>query len=624
MLLATVGFAAEAKAATYNGTEGAQLSATGLATAACTVNNPPTWNIDWGDGTSSAPTSPSPGQTGPLDGAHTYAEEGTYSGTVTWADDCGSHSATFQAVVADAALTASGTGLTGQAGTPIVGRVATFSDADPGGTVTDYTATITWGDGTPSSRGTITQLGTGFAVNSTHTYARAGSYSTTIAISDAGGATGSGSGTATVSSAPIPAVTRVNPPSGPTAGGTSVTITGNNFTGATAVKFGSSAATNVKVVNSGQITATSPPGTGTVDVTVSTPNGTSPPSAADLFSYIAPPPPPPGSPPPSMPTVLGGAPTTTTSNGAGVTGTVNPEGASTIAYFEYGLDPTDRGPGSSSTLYDQSTPPQQVGSDFANHTIAASLTGLVPAALYHIRLVATNSVGTTVGPGVTFTTLQAPPGSPTLGVTTLQAPPGSPTLGKTFNIAPVSGIVLILVQGQLIPLTGLEQIPAGTVIDALQGTVKLTTALPGGARARDAAAKTKKPKPKVKTQSGNFGGAIFKVTQARTGLATLTLVEGAFKGAPSYATCKAHKAGDASAAALSSKTLQLLHASAHGKFRTSGKYSAATVRGTIWTVADRCDGTLTHDITDSVAVQDFVRHKTIILHAGQSYLARKP
>jgi len=39
-------------------------------------------------------------------------------------------------------------------------------------------------------------------------------------------------------------------------------------------------------------------------------------------------------------------------------------------------------------------------------------------------------------------------------------------------------------------------------------------------------------------------------------------------------------------------------------------------------VADRCDGTLTHDITHSVAVTDFVRHKTIILHAGQSYLAK--
>jgi hypothetical protein len=96
-------------------------------------------------------------------------------------------------------------------------------------------------------------------------------------------------------------------------------------------------------------------------------------------------------------------------------------------------------------------------------------------------------------------------------------------------------------------------------------------------------------------------------------------VSNAFKGAPSFASCKAKK-GKA-VAALSSKTLQLLHGSAHGKFRTKGRYAAATVRGTIWTIADRCDGTLTHAIKDSVLVSDFVRHKTIILRPRHTYLA---
>jgi hypothetical protein len=169
----------------------------------------------------------------------------------------------------------------------------------------------------------------------------------------------------------------------------------------------------------------------------------------------------------------------------------------------------------------------------------------------------------------------------------------------------------------------LQQLPKNTLIDALHGTLQVTTAVPGGGGAHDAAAKGKKPK-KAKTQSGTFGGAIFKISQARNGLATLSLVEGAIKGGPSFGTCTAHKATDRTATAAASKTLQLLHASAKGKFSTRGRYSAATVRGTKWTVADRCDGTLTHDITHSVAVTDFVRHKTIILHAGQSYLAAKP
>ena len=36
-----------------------------------------------------------------------------------------------------------------------------------------------------------------------------------------------------------------------------------------------------------------------------------------------------------------------------------------------------------------------------------------------------------------------------------------------------------------------------------------------------------------------------------------------------------------------------LWGSGKGKFRTDGKYSAATVRGTIWLVQDQCNGTLT-------------------------------
>jgi hypothetical protein len=306
--------------------------------------------------------------------------------------------------------------------------------------------------------------------------------------------------------------------------------------------------------------------------------------------------------------VSGGAPSGATGNGATVSGTVNPENQVTTAFFQYGLDLSLRGPGSSTNLYDQSTAPQQVAAGATAQNLSASLTGLVPGALYHVRLVATNSAGTTFGQDQTFTTAQAP-----------ALPP--PVLGRSENAQPVSGTVFIrTASGAFVRLTGAQQIPSGAVIDALHGTLKLTTALPGSGGARDAAAKGKKHKPKGKTQAGNFGGAIFKVTQARSGLTNLSLVEGAFAGAPSYATCKAHKAADATIA--SSRTLQLLRASAHGKFSTRGRYAAATARGTVWTVADRCDGTLSHDITDSIAVTDLVRHKTIILHAGQSYLAK--
>ncbi len=86
---------------------------------------------------------------------------------------------------------------------------------------------------------------------------------------------------------PVPAVTYVSPSSGPLGGGTSVTISGANFTAATAVYFGTVAASSFTIVSPTEITVVSPAGlqAGIVDVTVTTPGGTSPTSSADQFQY---------------------------------------------------------------------------------------------------------------------------------------------------------------------------------------------------------------------------------------------------------------------------------------------------------------------------------------------------
>jgi sugar lactone lactonase YvrE len=91
---------------------------------------------------------------------------------------------------------------------------------------------------------------------------------------------------------PAPAVTGVNPSTGPAAGGTAVTVSGTSLTGGS-VAFGGAAATGVSC-SATSCTATSPAGTGTVNVTVTTTGGTSPITTADQFSYAAAPPPPPG------------------------------------------------------------------------------------------------------------------------------------------------------------------------------------------------------------------------------------------------------------------------------------------------------------------------------------------
>jgi hypothetical protein len=87
---------------------------------------------------------------------------------------------------------------------------------------------------------------------------------------------------------PAPMVTSISPPSGPSGGGTSVTITGSNLSDVIAVDFGLGAAT-ITADSGTSITAASPSGSGAADVTVVTAGGTSSTSAADLFTYVAPP-----------------------------------------------------------------------------------------------------------------------------------------------------------------------------------------------------------------------------------------------------------------------------------------------------------------------------------------------
>jgi hypothetical protein len=83
-----------------------------------------------------------------------------------------------------------------------------------------------------------------------------------------------------------PTVTKLSVKAGPAPGGTSVTITGTEFTGASDVKFGETSATKFTVNSATSITATSPAGSaGSVDVRVRTAGGLSAISMQDRFLY---------------------------------------------------------------------------------------------------------------------------------------------------------------------------------------------------------------------------------------------------------------------------------------------------------------------------------------------------
>jgi TolB protein len=196
-----------------------------------------------------------------------------------------------------------------------------------------------------------------------------------------------------------------------------------------------------------------------------------------------------------------------------------------------------------------------------------------------------------------------------------------PVLGRSVDVHAVSGQVLIKLPGRaaqaraaaaagFVPLTQARQIPVGSLLDTRRGVVSLTSAAGSGKL----------------TYAGSFHGAVFAVgQQARgqsRGLTQLSLVE---KGITGLSGCTSPaQAAIARARKLPPRVLQALHSSVHGKFRTRGRYSSATVRGTIWDTIDRCDGSLTVVHRGVVLVNDFRRRRTVRLTAGHRYLAKAP
>jgi hypothetical protein len=194
----------------------------------------------------------------------------------------------------------------------------------------------------------------------------------------------------------------------------------------------------------------------------------------------------------------------------------------------------------------------------------------------------------------------------------------NPELGIAMNVQEVSGEVLVGIPAGLargsggpaqvsqkgvafVPLSQVRQIPIGSFLDTRRGAVRLQTA-------RDRLGTR---------QNGDFSRGLFQVLQSRRSRGLTDVV---LKGA-SFASCRRAGRGKRAAAASLRRRLR---ANARGRFRTRGRHSAATVRGTIWEVQDRCDGTLTKVSRGRVAVRDFRRKKTILLRAGKRYLAKAP
>ena len=203
-----------------------------------------------------------------------------------------------------------------------------------------------------------------------------------------------------------------------------------------------------------------------------------------------------------------------------------------------------------------------------------------------------------------------------------RAEPPEPVLGKTVNVDVVKGKVFVKLPRRgdfarasqkgtgFVPLTTARSIPVRSILDTRRGTVALDSA-----RNR-----------KGRIQSGRFAAGVFQVLQSRKrsekGLTELRLKGSAAKF-KRCGTGKRSSAADPGAqASLTRRQIRRLRARARGRYRTSGRYSAATVRGTVWNVTDSCAGTLTSVKRGKVAVRDFRRRRTVLLTPGKSYLAR--
>jgi len=140
------------------------------------------------------------------------------------------------------------------------------------------TVSLSSGTGTVTSA-TATQLTVTF--NTAPTPGTLGAVVTTNGIS-------SGNEVPVANIVEVPRITSISPAAGPTAGGTTITISGLALSNVTAVTIGGNAATSFTVVNGQKITAVTPPGTfGAANVLVTDINGTNSTSANTVFNYTA-------------------------------------------------------------------------------------------------------------------------------------------------------------------------------------------------------------------------------------------------------------------------------------------------------------------------------------------------
>ncbi len=260
-----------------------------------------------------------------------------------------------------------------------------------------------------------------------------------------------------------------------------------------------------------------------------------------------------------------------------VTAIVRPNSQATTFAVEHGV----------TAAYGRTSEVVDVPASADPQTVSATLSGLAPGTVHRFRTVATNASGVTRGRDRTLTTTG-----------------GRAAMGRTVVAETVSGVIRVRRPGSIAfaTLGDATAVPVGSVIDSSKGRIAVVSALPGGL-----------------TQSATFWGGVFQVRQT---VSSKGMVDIHLRGpAPSCAGVK--RAASHSEDAVRRPVRRTLWAKDRkGKYRTHGRNSVATVRGTKWMTRETCAGTLTRVTEGAVAVRDVARKKTVLVRKGGSYLAR--
>ena len=393
-----------------------------------------------------------------------------------------------------------------------------------------------------------------------------------------------------------PTVTSVEPNEGSMSAGTPVTINGANLTGATKISFGATAASGFTEEGPTKITATSPGGTGTVHVTITTAGGTSAASSADEYTYDPKP-------------QIGSLSVSEGPPGGGTLVEIIGSGFTRSSRVSFGSTPATEVTYFSAKKLTAVAPPGAGIADVIVTSPGGASESSPSDRFTYAAPASSTSSSSGGGSGAGASPAQEPsPKSGVLGSESALAP--APVLAVSGDVAPVSGTVLVRLPGTsvFVPLSSVRQIPFGTVIDATNGSVRVTTASPHGG-----------------TQTGEFFSGEFILTQGRNGLVVAKLAGGNF----SVCSAPVRPAGLRLARAASGHSsgkhaVRKLWANAHGSFSTQGNYAAGAVQGTEWLTEDLCEGTLIKVTRDRVRVTNLVTHRHVEVLTGHSYLAKAP